>query len=257
MSETKGYIYILTNPSFPDYVKIGYAGDVESRVKQLNNSECIPFAFRIYATYEVPKALTDLSLHNLIDKLNPSLRSIDVFNGKPRKREFYAMTREDAYSILEAIAEIHDRTDKLTLYTETAEEKAEEETAELVEIEVGARRKTQPISLTEYLSGKPDALVDLYKKLQNDVYDAVENAEMHVLPQYIGWRVNGKYFAEIHIQRNKIMILTLPPREKYAVGEKLPDKYLWALNYRSYFNSIEDFDDVKAILLDSYDQRAN
>ncbi len=25
MSDKKGVIYILTNPSFPDYVKIGYA----------------------------------------------------------------------------------------------------------------------------------------------------------------------------------------------------------------------------------------
>jgi len=50
---SSGVIYILTNPSFPQYVKIGYADNVESRLKQLNNSECIPFAFRIYATYEV------------------------------------------------------------------------------------------------------------------------------------------------------------------------------------------------------------
>ena len=49
----KGVIYILTNPSFPQYVKIGYADNVESRLKHLNNSECIPFAFRIYAIYEV------------------------------------------------------------------------------------------------------------------------------------------------------------------------------------------------------------
>ena len=59
--EQKGVIYILTNPSFPQYVKIGYADNVESRLKQLNNSECIPFAFRIYATYEVEERLTDLS----------------------------------------------------------------------------------------------------------------------------------------------------------------------------------------------------
>ena len=42
----KNVIYILTNPSFPQYVKIGYADNVESQLKQLNNSECIPFAFR-------------------------------------------------------------------------------------------------------------------------------------------------------------------------------------------------------------------
>ena len=50
---SKGVIYILTNPSFPDYVKIGYAKDLEKRMKQLNRSETIPFAFRAYAVYEV------------------------------------------------------------------------------------------------------------------------------------------------------------------------------------------------------------
>ena len=49
--EQKGVIYILTNPSFPQYVKIGYADNIEARLRQLNNSECIPFAFRVYATY--------------------------------------------------------------------------------------------------------------------------------------------------------------------------------------------------------------
>lgn len=39
---TTGYIYILTNPSFEEYVKIGYADNVEERVKQLNTTECTP-----------------------------------------------------------------------------------------------------------------------------------------------------------------------------------------------------------------------
>ncbi|MBQ8604166.1 MAG: GIY-YIG nuclease family protein [Oscillospiraceae bacterium] len=39
---SKGVIYILTNPSSSQYVKIGYADDVESRLKPLNNSECVP-----------------------------------------------------------------------------------------------------------------------------------------------------------------------------------------------------------------------
>lgn len=89
--ENKGVIYILTNPSFPDYVKIGYADDIDKRLKQLNRSECIPFAFRVYATYEVNSRLSDLKLHSIIDKLNPDLRSIDDFNGQKRVREFYAI----------------------------------------------------------------------------------------------------------------------------------------------------------------------
>lgn len=115
MEKTTDYIYILTNPAFPEYVKIGYADNVESRLQQLNRSECIPFAFRVYATYEVASRLSDLKLHSIIDKLNPNLRSIDNFHGQKRVREFYAMKPEDAYSILEAIAEIHGCTDKLKL----------------------------------------------------------------------------------------------------------------------------------------------
>lgn len=49
----QGVIYILTNPSFPEYVKIGYAAKLEERLRQLNRSEAIPYAFRAYATYEV------------------------------------------------------------------------------------------------------------------------------------------------------------------------------------------------------------
>lgn len=40
-TKSQGVIYILTNPSFPDYVKIGYAYDVNKRLKELNRSEFI------------------------------------------------------------------------------------------------------------------------------------------------------------------------------------------------------------------------
>lgn len=50
--EKQGVIYLLTNPFFPDYVKIGYADDVKKRLKELNRSECIPFAFGLYDYYE-------------------------------------------------------------------------------------------------------------------------------------------------------------------------------------------------------------
>ena len=139
-----GVIYILTNPSFPDYVKIGYADNIEERLSQLNRSECIPFAFRVYATYEVSNRLVDLKLHNLIDQLNPTLRSIDNFNGKQRKREFYAMSKEDAYAILEAIAEIHGYSHRLKLWEPNEEESKDEVTAKEIAIE----RKTRSANFT-------------------------------------------------------------------------------------------------------------
>ncbi len=105
--ENKGVIYILTNPSFPQYVKIGYATDVKQRPDELNRSTAVPFAFRVYATYEVDSVLSDKKLHSILGKLNLELRPTEEANGKRRIREFYAMTPEDALSILEAIAELN------------------------------------------------------------------------------------------------------------------------------------------------------
>lgn len=121
-----GYIYILTNPSFKEYIKIGYATDVDQRLKVLNSNPGLPFAFRVYATYEVDSDLSDKKLHSILDKLNPDLRSIEEYEGKTRKREFYAMSPEDAYAILEAIAEINGYKDRLKKWVATAEEKKSE-----------------------------------------------------------------------------------------------------------------------------------
>ena len=132
MSTNTGYIYILTNPSFPDYVKIGYADDVEKRVQQLNNTECTPYAFHVYATYEVDSRLMDIKFHTIIDKLNPSLRSIEQYNGRTRKREFFEISAEDAYSVFEAMAEIHGCRERLKKWDTTEEEIIETEIAEIV-----------------------------------------------------------------------------------------------------------------------------
>lgn len=129
-----GVIYILTNPSFPQYVKIGYAHDIEKRLKQLNRSETVPFAFRVYAVYEVNSELTDKELHKLIDSLNPDLRTIENFDGKERVKEFYAMSAEDAFSLLESIAKISGTQDRLRRLTPEGHEVLDEEiAAEIVE----------------------------------------------------------------------------------------------------------------------------
>ena len=133
--QTKGFIYILTNPSFKEYVKIGYADIVENRLKQLNNSECIPFAFRVYATYEVEERLTDKKLHSLIDQLNPNLRSIENVGGKVRVREFYAMSPEQAYSILETIAILGGHRERLMLWEPSVQEQKDEDLAQEIEEE--------------------------------------------------------------------------------------------------------------------------
>lgn len=133
MSQRKpGVIYILTNPSFPQYVKIGYASDLEQRLRQLSRAEALPYAFRAYATYETDHRLTNKALHELIDRLNPDLRTVETFNGQKRTKEFFEMSAEDAYSIFEAIARISGTEDRLHRVSSTGEQLEEERNAEEV-----------------------------------------------------------------------------------------------------------------------------
>lgn len=187
--------------------------------------------------------------------MNPNLRTIETDSkGKTRKREFCVMSKEDAYSILEGLAEIHNCKDKLKLIEPTISEQVDEEVAEEIEREIGKKNYSHPIKLDEYLGGKNNNLIKIYKQLQKEVYTLFD-VEIYVLPQYIGWRKNGKYFAEIHIQQNNIRIQTLIPNKEYNIGEKLPDKYLWVLNYRFYIDNKDQLSDAKEILFDSYNKK--
>lgn len=139
--ENKGVIYILTNPSFREYVKIGYADDVKVRVSQLNTSECTPFAFRIYATLNVPNRLADKGIHALIDKFKPELRAKDNVNGKIRVREFFAISPQEAFELLSIIGSIYGETPKRYEQSKAAEK--EESVAN--EVNINSERRA-PLS---------------------------------------------------------------------------------------------------------------
>lgn len=149
-----GYIYIMTNPSFEEYVKIGYAKDVKQRLDELNRSSAVPFAFRIYATYEVDSALSDKKLHSILDKLDPELRSKEEIDGKKRVREFYAMPPEDAYAILEAISEINGYKHRLKKWKATAEEQQDEEMAQEISEAHQERRAPFAFSMCNIPAGE-------------------------------------------------------------------------------------------------------
>ncbi len=119
-----GVIYILTNKSFPDLVKIGYADDIDKRLETLNSNSGLPYSFKKYATYRVEERLEDIKLHTIIDKLNPSLRTVEENDGKKRTREFFKITKEDAYLLFEAIAEISGTADRLVCYATKKEQEA-------------------------------------------------------------------------------------------------------------------------------------
>lgn len=127
MPNEGGFIYVLTNPSFPEYVKIGYADNVDARVAQLNRSECTPFAFRKYATLHVASRLADKQVHKLIDTFKPELHAKEEVNGKLRVREFFAMSAAEAVELLAMIGSIYGETPQI--YASSKDEQKENKMA--------------------------------------------------------------------------------------------------------------------------------
>lgn len=217
---TKGCIYILTNPSFPDYVKIGYASNIERRLGELNRSECIPYAFRVYATYDVEEKLSDKKVHNLIDQLNPNLRAVEEFDGKPRIREFYEMSAEEAYALLENIAAISGTSSKLHKCDPTGHEITDEELAE--EIRTERKERKSPFSF-EKCHLKPGTQLDYYHRddIKAEVYgdrfikfngtvtslsasaQMIENVE-HPVQGTIYWYYQGKSLKDYREELEKL-----------------------------------------------------
>lgn len=102
MTNDKGYVYILTNPSFrDDWVKIGKSSrSVDIRSKELDNT-AVPLPFEIYATAKTVKYNElDLTLHHLIDQLT-DLRI-------RQNREFFNISPSMALQILKEGARLLD-----------------------------------------------------------------------------------------------------------------------------------------------------
>mgnify|MGYP001385998277 CR=1 FL=1 len=87
-------IYILTNQSMPDTIKIGITDNLERRIKELDNTS-MPLPFECYYAVEVEDA----------SKIEKKIH--EGFDDKRvrQNREFFSATPEQAKSILE-IAEI-------------------------------------------------------------------------------------------------------------------------------------------------------
>lgn len=204
----KGVIYILTNPSFPEYVKIGYADNLEARLSQLNKSECMPFAFRVYCVYEVEKRLTDKKLHDLIDQLNPSLRSIDEFDGKPRVREFYNMSVYDAYEILKSIALISGTTDRLKKMKPEGHEVLDEERATEIQ-----NSGIVPYDEATHLQHGSQSIQELYSEIKKRILSF--NDAIYVEPRklYIAFKMSSN-ICDIEIQRSRLKITINLPKGK-------------------------------------------
>ncbi|MCQ2218910.1 MAG: GIY-YIG nuclease family protein [Paludibacteraceae bacterium] len=98
----KGYVYILTNPSFrEDWVKIGKSSrPVDVRSKELDNT-AVPLPFEIYATLRTSKYdKVEKQIHKQIDRLT-DLRI-------RQNREFFNIAPSVALDIMRDIADLLD-----------------------------------------------------------------------------------------------------------------------------------------------------
>ena len=249
-----GYIYILTNPSFPDYVKIGYADDVEKRLKELNRSECIPYAFRVYAVYGVEERLSDVAIHNMIDRINPALRTVETFDGKKRKKEFYAMTAEDAYDIFDTIAKLSGTSNRLRKLTPEGHEIIDQENAAQIEEE-------SAYSEEMHLDHGLPHIKDLYLKLKAEL---LKFGEVLVEPKklYIAFKA-PKNFADVEIQKSGLKVyLNLKKgtlQDPDEVADDVSKLGHWGNgDYRVYIDDDKNFDYLLGLFKQSYSlQREN
>ncbi len=102
MENNKGYVYILTNPSFrEDWVKIGKSSrPVDVRSKELDNT-AVPLPFEIYATLQTEKYdKVEKQIHKQIDRLT-DLRI-------RQSREFFNIAPDVALDIMRDIADLLD-----------------------------------------------------------------------------------------------------------------------------------------------------
>ena len=248
--KSAGVIYILTNPSFPQYVKIGYADDINKRLKELNRSECIPFAFRVYAVYEVNERLKDIAIHKMIDNINPNLRAIETFDGKKRKKEFFEMTADDAYGILETIAGLSGTKDRLHLMTPEGHEIRDEEIA--AEVEDSVVYSEEP-----FLQKADSDIRSLYEKLRSEL---TSWAGVSVEPKklYIAFK-NPKNFTDVEVQKHALKIFVNMRKGELSDPEDVTDDVSnighWGNgDYRVYLKDEADFEYVLNLIRQSYEK---
>lgn len=108
-NKIQNVIYILTNPQYPGYIKIGYASDLKARVASLNTGALVEFS--PYAVYETDLQNADREVHAIIALLNPILRASKFSSkGQGKLKEFFKLEPEEAYDLLCRIAKISGQT---------------------------------------------------------------------------------------------------------------------------------------------------
>lgn len=110
----QGHVYILTNISIPNQVKIGYTqlDDVELRCQQLSSATGVPTPFKVFASKVFDNCmLAEKMMHSYFSSDNDP----DLKKGRVNEsREFFWTTPEEALKYLNKIYNDLHKVDKLT-----------------------------------------------------------------------------------------------------------------------------------------------
>jgi hypothetical protein len=169
MSE-KGYVYVLTNPSFrDDWVKIGKSKRLpEVRGRELYNT-AVPLPYEIYATLQTEKYNeAERMIHRSIDRIS------DLRINK--NREFFNIAPESAYEILADIKELLGDEAVIELKGDNVEVSKE--------VRIGSKRKVSQ-RFDFYSRGLKNG--DIINFIGNDSITAIVTSERHVLFENDQW----------------------------------------------------------------------
>lgn len=236
--EKTGFIYVLTNESFhkANWIKIGYAEDVDKRVRDLSNTS-VPLPYEVYCTYEIPRVNgtkdPDKLVHKLIQKLNPNLRITP-------NREFFEIDPWDAYDMLSAIAEMHGRSDKLRRNEKNNDIKTEQEDSE--------------ISIELLFPPKSD-IAYLYNKLNKAITSVDSTIKPKPLLRYVAfkkgegkncnvvclWPKNGWIEVVLNVKLGSI-------KDDEGLLYDISNRQWPSAQYAFRFNDDTDIDSVKEII---------
>ena len=92
--EGDSWVYVLSNPSFPSFLKIGSTSKTpELRAKQLSNATGIPTDFEVvYALYCFNALACEIDIHNIMSSYRVS-----------KQREFFSVGLEEAIEVIERV----------------------------------------------------------------------------------------------------------------------------------------------------------
>ena len=108
-----GFVYVLTNPTIPDLVKIGKTINLEERVRSLSSHSGVPVPFEVYYSCEVSDP----------DKVEKHLHDGFGDHRVNPKREFFRINPERVVSILKLV-ELRDVTPQTDIVDDDDEQQS-------------------------------------------------------------------------------------------------------------------------------------